>query len=230
MQIALLSTSKKVTFSTLSKIAYAVTKQLKEFCVDWDLAHSSVIPWDANDRFSAPTTRIWIVDNARDLENALGAHWTDPDTGLPTGKVLVDVILGNGGTLFDGPISVSAITSHEVLELRADPPANINVTMPNGKRVAYEVADPVEDMAYPLILRDRSLVWVSNYVLPDWFNGASRSRRFDKMGALRAPFTMTEGGYVIIDDTPTFGFSVPEWKKEAKLAPFSRTGRRVAVA
>ena len=228
MQIALLSTSKKVPFALLSKIAYATTKQLKEFCSDWDLASSSVIPWDAGDRAAAPPTRIWIVDHTADLQDALGAHWVDPHTGLPTGKVLVDVILDNGGSLTEGPISVSAVTSHEVLELRADPPANIEVAMPDGKRVAYEVADPVEDGGYPVILHDRSLVWVSNYVLPEWFNGGSKSRRFDKLGLLHAPFTMTEGGYMIVDNTPTFGFSVPEWKKEAKLAPFSRTGRRIS--
>jgi hypothetical protein len=230
MQIALLSTSKKVPLALLSKIAYATTKQLKEFCADWDLAASSVIPWDASDRASAPPTRIWIVDSAADLQNALGAHWIDPDTGLPTGKVLVDVILANGGTLTDGPVSVSAIASHEILELRADPSANINVAMPDGRMVAYESADPVEDGGYPVILHDRSLVWVSNYVLPDWFNVGSKTRRFDKMGLLKAPFTMTDGGYMIIDNQPVFGFGVPEWKKEAKLTPFSRTGRRLVTA
>lgn len=86
--------------------------------------------------------------------------------------------------------------SHEITEAARNPFVNGWTTMPGhgGKRkVANEVADPVQDGSY-----EKAGGVVSNFVLPSWFD-ADGVAPFDFLGQLTRPFSKTEGGYFEID-------------------------------
>jgi hypothetical protein len=57
--------------------------------------------------------------------------------------------------------------SHEVIEMLVDPIAEVDYTE-DGVSSQLEVADPVDERAYRL-----DGVWVSDFVLPSWFAGAT---------------------------------------------------------
>jgi hypothetical protein len=101
----------------------------------------------------------------------------------------------------------TAVTlSHEVLETLIDPGADDWWDRSNGTAIAAEVCDPVEGDTYdePVTLgAETRSVPVSNYVLPMWPGGGNvpgAPARFDRMGRLSAPWTMTPGGYMVIED------------------------------
>jgi hypothetical protein len=73
-------------------------------------------------------------------------------------------------------------------------------------------------------------VAVSNFVTGPWFNPmAARASKFDYMGKLKAPFSMSKGGYLVLmregRTTQKFGEHMPEWLRELKAASNTRTQR-----
>lgn len=178
---------------------------------------------------SANASPVWLADTI-DVPDALGYHDED-ENGVP--YIRVANIAGYKWT---------ATCSHEALELKGDSSANIWALGPNGSMVAYELCDPVEGDSY-----DIDGVAVSNFVLPSWFDPqAAKGSRFDFMGKLTAPFTMSAGGYMIvwsITGQPTqvfgaftheiqpglhahFGPDVPEARRKGIVAKYRKTGRR----
>jgi len=122
------------------------------------------------------------------VANALGFH-TEAG-GVDYAEALPPAIPAVGQPL-DG-----TTTSHEVVETSGDPTCNAYVTGPSGRRLARELADPVESDAYPISVRigpETRQVMVSNFVLPSWFNGGTGP--YDYLEHLDAPETMTPGGY-----------------------------------
>jgi hypothetical protein len=86
--------------------------------------------------------------------------------------------------------------SHEVVETFGDPSCNAYLPGPSGRRLARELADAVEADAYPIAVRigpETRQVMVSNFVLPAWFSGGAGP--YDFLQRLKAPETMTAGGY-----------------------------------
>jgi hypothetical protein len=87
-------------------------------------------------------------------------------------------------------------TSHEVIETFGDPSCNDYLRGPSGRRLARELADPVEADAYPISVRsgpETRQVMVSNFVLPSWFHGGPGP--YDFLKRLELPEEMTAGGY-----------------------------------
>lgn len=131
-----------------------------------------------------------LLDNA-DQAGALGYHDLT-NTGLPLGKVFIE-------TCNQANIAWSTTLSHELLELLVDPYTDECSLMQNadgsGVLYALEVCDPVENDSYAI-----GDVAVSNFVFPEWFENLEPNfqKRFDFMGKLNAPFTMTPGGYVSV--------------------------------
>jgi len=170
---------------------------------------------------------------AADVPNADGYHeWN-------VGKVFIDSILDNGGTVLEGSNSVSACLGHEVLEAVGDGPTNIWCDGPKGLDYARELCDAVESQSYVVDVQGKS-VSVSNFVLPDFFNAHAKGM-FDFLGHLRAPFSMAKDGYQITRTEPGsehqiwgalhadaetreigphrhihFGPDFPAWKKDLK--------------
>jgi hypothetical protein len=86
--------------------------------------------------------------------------------------------------------------SHEVIETFGDPGCDAYLVGPSGRRLARELADPVESNAYPIAVRigpETRQVMVSNFVVPSWFNGGGGP--YDYLQHLNGPETMTAGGY-----------------------------------
>jgi hypothetical protein len=136
-----------------------------------------------------------IVDDLDD-PGALGYH--SAILGRPFIKVLAQDVDATGITL-----------SHEIPEALIDPPADDWWTMPNGTKVAAEVCDPVEGDSYTISVQlieggELRKVFVSNYVLPEWMgaptNPGNGGFGFDRMGRLSAPFSMSPGGYMVVED------------------------------
>lgn len=181
---------------------------------------------------------ITVYDDA-DQADALGYHTEDPD-GTVHGKVFVSPVLDNGGTLLSGPVSVSAVLSHEVLETYIDPHVQLWAFDGQDAMYAYEICDSVEDLAYPVFVphpatRTTVSVSVSDFQLPAYFDAqAPAGSALDHLRVLRTPFEITKGGYAVkltLGASSTveqvFGEQVTEWKKETKRHELSRLARRV---
>jgi hypothetical protein len=118
-------------------------------------------------------------------ENFLGRHELT-HRGQPISKIFLKT-LGE-----DDPVSLAA--SHELFEMALDPMANLWAEKTRHTQYAYEVCDAVEEDAFVV-----DGFPMSNFVYPSWFEPFEHPRgtKFDHMGSLKAPFSMTAGGYVI---------------------------------
>jgi hypothetical protein len=130
---------------------------------------------------------VVFLDDA-DQPGALAYHELTPD-GLPISKVFVRTTLDNGDL-----VSVSA--SHELVEMLVDPAINLMTTGPDPKTVyAYESADPVEALSFPV-----NDIPMSDFVYPAYFESfhKANSVKFDQLGKVSRPFQILAGGYQII--------------------------------
>ncbi len=169
---------------------------------------------------------ITVMDTLDDAQ-ALGYHTEDGAEHI-WGVVGTKAAMDQGAKALTGPYSISSILSHEVAEMFVDPYCTGWFDTAKGYQVAYEVADPVENDTY---LIDN--VGVSNFVTSAWFNPmAAKTDKFDYMGKLKAPFTMSRGGYWVQSKagraTQKFGDQMPDWRRQAKQAQFSRGHRRIS--
>lgn len=172
---------------------------------------------------NAPLDGEWpcFIVPSLDDPNALAYH-DEEQTGTPGLYVGRDVILQKGGTMLDGSNSILAALSHEVLEALVDPWCTWYSDWTDERMVALEVCDPVENDGYQV----RALGYVgtvSNFVLPEWFRASPNQGKFDHLGSLSAPLTLSPGGYVAFrDGTQSFGKDMNFRKRTLK----QRTGRR----
>jgi hypothetical protein len=181
-----------------------------------------------------------IKDKAPANDGTQADHFLNED-GEPEIEVFTDPILKNGGSILEGPNSVSIALSHEVLEYDADPFTNEWIDTQGlladhhgkvWKEVCNEVGDPVEDGFYAVDV-DGIKVDVSNFILPDWSNPNVKSAKRDFLGVLpfEKCFTMSENGYLIVRDrsgqeTDVFAATYPTWKIDKKRSKGSRAYRR----
>jgi hypothetical protein len=155
---------------------------------------------------------IVFLDNA-DQPGALAYHDLTP-SGLPLSKVFVKTTLKNGE-------AVSVSTSHELVEMLVDPAINIMTTGPDPKIMyAYESADPVEALSFPV-----NGIPMSDFVYPSYFEVFHKpdSVKFDQLGKVKKPFQILSGGYQII-------FKNGKWTQifatEKKKKAFGKEDRR----
>ena len=155
---------------------------------------------------------IVFLDDA-DQPGALACHDLTPD-GLPQSKVFVKTTLANNDL-----VSVSA--SHELVEMLVDPAINLMTTGPNQKLVyAYESADPVEALSFPV-----NGIEMSDFIYPAYFEDFHKpgSVQFDQLNKIKKPFQILSGGYQII-------FRNGKWSQvsgsDAKKKSFAHEDRR----
>ena len=137
---------------------------------------------------SSGARKVLTFKRKLELANALGFH--TENSGVDYAEALPP------GTPATGQALDGTTASHEVVETFGDPSCNAYVTGPSGRRLARELADPVESDAYPISVRigpETRQVMVSNFVFPSWFNGAGGP--YDYLKHLDAAETMTPGGY-----------------------------------
>ncbi|TAK91027.1 MAG: hypothetical protein EPO06_06840 [Burkholderiaceae bacterium] len=128
-----------------------------------------------------------FLDNA-DQPGALAYHDLTPE-GMPQSKVFVKTTLDNHDL-----VSVSA--SHELVEMLVDPAINMMTTGPDPKLVyAYESADPVEALSFPI-----DGIEMSDFVYPSYFEVFHKpgSVRLDHLNQVKKPFELLSGGYQIV--------------------------------
>lgn len=156
-----------------------------------------------------------FLDDA-DEDNALAYHDLTPD-GLPESKVFVRTTLENGDL-----VSVSA--SHELVEMLVDPAINLMSTGPDAKTVyAYESADPVEALSFPV-----NKIPMSDFVYPAYFEDfhKARSVKFDQLGKVKKPFQILAGGYQIIFKDGQWSETFASSRKRAAFKKEDRRGHR----
>lgn len=177
---------------------------------------------------------VAIVDQP-DVDGALGYH-TELSNGSVDAFIFVNPVLDNGGSVMTGPadqVTVSSVLSHELMEMLVDPTASLWADGPQraeGMSYALEVADPVESDSYSINSHGVQ-VNVSNFVSPAWFDVVTTRTRFDYLNKLKAPFTMTPGGYMIVRNAPgseasVFGAAMPTWKVALKKAKMGHSRLR----
>jgi hypothetical protein len=165
-------------------------------------------------RPKAKDWRFYYFDDA-DAAGALGYHDLT-DKGQPIAKVFVKTTLAD-----DQLVSVTA--SHELFEMVIDPIANLWAEAADGTEYAYEMSDPVEEDTF---LVDG--IEMSNFVYPSWFEPFKHPRgtKFDHLGLLKKPFTMTKGGYVIVKKKGRVSEVFGSRAKERRFARECRIGHR----
>lgn len=212
------------------QMAQACSLQLKRDCAPLWSRTGGTVAYFADEKHCPPDSNIIYLFDAADQAGALGYHDETPE-GAEYGRVFVQTIMEAGGKTLEGSLSVSAVLSHEVLELWGDPNCNLWADGTNGKSVAFELSDPVENDIYEINVRGGP-VSVSNFILPDWFDPfAPEPHRFDFLNKLTAPFSMTAGGYLIERaegrTTQVFGAgSMHPARALSKMAKSSRARKR----
>jgi hypothetical protein len=170
---------------------------------------------------------ITIMDQVDDPD-ALGYH-TEDQHGI-WGVVGTKPVLDHGAKALSGDYAVSTVLSHEVAELFCDPTCASWSDSMAGHLVSTEVCDPVQSDRYGVTIGSGASVDVSNFVLPSYFDAQDHSGRYDYLGKLRAPFSMSSGGYLVTmregRQSQQFGEEVPQWWREVKGHTVTRVGSR----
>jgi hypothetical protein len=194
IEIAIVNQSTLLTDKEVSAAVPALQRQVSEdFLPVWGIdARLQFVPKSKK----APADLWWMVllDDS-DQQGALGYHELT-DAGLPLGRVFAKTDRDNG-------LSWTVTTSHELLEMLADPDINLGATVESNagvtKLYAYEVCDPVEadQLGYEI-----DKVLVSNFVTPAWFESFREkgSTSFDHGSVLHEPFALAAGGYCSVLD------------------------------
>ncbi|HET6158053.1 MAG TPA: hypothetical protein VFE34_06900 [Dongiaceae bacterium] len=159
-----------------------------------------------------PTDWQFIYFDTPEDAGFLGYHELTKN-GQPVAKIFLQPTFDAGD-----PISLTA--SHELFEMVIDPIANLWAEADDGTEYAYEMCDPVEE--------DRFLVdglQMSNFVHPAWFEPFKHPKgtKFDHLGLLKKPFSMTKGGYVV---RKIKGKAVEEFANDKKKKRFSKENRK----
>lgn len=187
-QIAVTCASAKVDPTDLAFIVEAWDAQSRDFCAAWNIPYVPVLLYDQvpSDQVGTGEVRVLTIEDVLDVPGAEGFH-TD-EIGVVFARVLSDNNADSG--------------SHECCEETLDPTCDVWVPMGDGRETAKEGCDAVEGDSY---LQDATIgtvtrqIPVTNYLLPSWFD-PNGQHPFDRMGKLKAPFTMTDGGYQAVRD------------------------------
>ena len=228
---ASVSKSPEVNRSLLDRIAEAIEFQLN--------AHVSNF-WQAGPvKVAAVTTPesipnvdgvcpIIVYDEPDDT-GALGWHSFDPKTGRMPGTAFLKPILDNGGSLLEGPNSLSCTLSHEAIEAFVDPYVNDYSFVDEWTVEPKEACDRVQGDTYVI-----GGVTVSNFLGPRAFRDGPGP--YDWLRLMTKPWEIRPAGYCMRRDVRTgealtlWGEQVPAWYKEVKAAAktvgLSRLGRR----
>ena len=165
-----------------------------------------------NTKRAKPSDWLFIYFDDADEAGAEGYHDLTKH-GQPVSKVFVKT------TLADNEL-VSVTASHELFEMVIDPIANLWAEAHNRTEYAYEMCDPVEEDTFMV-----DGIPMSNFLYPAWFEPFKHRRgtRFDHLGLLKKPFSMTKGGYVI---TKKKGKIKERFGSKAKAKRFAHENRR----
>lgn len=229
MEIAFTKSLSRISEADLAFQVAAIDLQMRRdfapawLCVPWPCVAYKTLPAQ-----SGQFHPMFYMDNIGD-PNALGFH--DDLANFVYGRVLTPLDAADATT-----------GSHEAGEMRVDPDCTQygSKLLRSGLQVALETGDPVEADSYPVHVTIAGFtreVFVSNFVLPNYFDPSSPGP-WDHMGLLRGPApAMTPGGYLILRDPTTGEFSYTFADRGAarhlaalRADPTSRAAKRHARA
>jgi hypothetical protein len=158
--------------------------------------------------------QLLYVDDAKRAKK-LGYH------GLTRNKQPVAFVFVKASFANNEPVSVTA--SHELFEMVMDPIANLWASSKSGRQYAYEICDPVEESSFIF-----DGLQMSNFVHPAWFEPFKHptGARFDHLGFLTKPFSLTKGGYMIVKEKDKVVEQFGSRAKEKRFAKEDRRGHR----
>jgi hypothetical protein len=192
VQIGVVCQSSTINPVDLAFIVQAWDAQSKEFCAAWGIPYIPVVLYSPPpaDQVGTGEVRLMTIEDTLDVDGALGYH-TD-ELGDIFARILAENNADSG--------------SHECCEESLDPTVDVWKPIGDGREIAFEACDPVEGDSYS---QDATIgegpdaetrqVPVTNYVLPSYFDPNGKAP-FDRMGKLTAPFTMDDGGYMVVRD------------------------------
>jgi hypothetical protein len=168
-----------------------------------------------NTAHAKPSDWQLIYFDDADTAGALGYHDLT-HKGQPTSKIFVK-------TTLDAHQVVSVTACHELFEMAIDPLANLWAEAADGTEYAYEMSDPVEEDIFKV-----DDIEMSNFVHPSWFEPFKHpaGTKFDHLGLLKTPFSMTKGGYVIVKKNGQVTQEFGSKAKEKRFATEDRRGHR----
>ena len=189
-EFALVAEDGCVAPDVLAFIAAAVNLQMRrDVAPIWADDVWTVVALDSLANVRPNETRKVLTFKRRlNVPNAAGFHTVA--AGVEYAEALAPAA-PRAGEAIDG-----TTTSHEVIETFGDPGCNAYVRGPSGRRLARELADPVEADAYAITVRigpDARQVMVSNFVYPAWFDGGPGP--YDFLKRVVMPEETTAGGY-----------------------------------
>lgn len=237
MQIAILNHSTKVSDADAALMTQACAYQLTHHVAPkWAMIPVPVVFYPKGAILPSNARPIVILDRA-DTAGALGYH--TEEGGKIWGRIFCNPVLENGGViLYDHAnpqnTSVSSVLSHEIVEMFVDPYINSwsdGPSLPQGSEYALEACDPVESDSY-VVSVGPTIVSVSNFICPHWSDAQCKATSgYDFLNNLKAPFTMTPGGYMVIRRGPgteqqVYGETHPMWRRDMKASHVSRTATR----
>jgi hypothetical protein len=168
-----------------------------------------------NTKAAKPSEWQFVYFDDADAAGALGYHDLTQN-GQPISKVFVKT------TLADHEL-VSVTACHELFEMVIDPIANLWVEAADGTEYAYEMCDAVEENTFPV-----DGIQMSNFLHPAWFEPFKHppGTKFDHLGLLKQPFTLSKGGYAIIKKKGKVTNILGSKAKERRFAKENRLGHR----
>jgi hypothetical protein len=168
-----------------------------------------------NTDVAKPSDWSLVYFDDADQAGVLGYHDLTKK-GQPVSKIFVKT------TIADHEL-VSVTACHELFEMVIDPIANLWAEAADGTEYAYEMCDAVEEDTF---LVDG--IEMSNFLHPAWFEPFKHptGTKFDHLGLLKKPFTMTKGGYVITKKNGKVKEVFGSRAKEKRFAHENRRGHR----
>lgn len=194
MRIGLLSDASAVPFEALEPVCRAIRAQLRELAATWGIDATVEARHDASD---GDFSYVKIsVDPALLPPELMGQH---------------RVLLGEVSAQVRYTASWSVTASHECIELATNP--NLDATIAGPPPSAYaalpgvdrdetvdylrELCDPCQSGAFAYAAPNSDPpVMVSDFVLPEYYEPASRARTFSFNGAVTQPFQILRDGYL----------------------------------
>lgn len=227
------STNSDVNRPLLERIAAALEEQqFAHVAPFWQAAGVHVGVLDNIDELPKDdSSGPLVIYDHPDQAGALGWHTYNAENGQVNGTAFLEPILANGGSLLDGPNSLSVTLSHEAIEAACDPYVNAFVFKTATVIEPIEACDRVEGDSYPIIVGDVS-VDVSNFLGPRAFRDGPGP--YDWLRKLKAPWDLTDNGYCERTDVKSgktetvWGDLMPEWKRELKRLKRSLNLSRLA--
>jgi hypothetical protein len=229
MLIAILNQSTVVANADVATMTQAIASQVQlDVAPIWERVPATVTFYTDATAVPPGAYVIAIVDTIPNQPTGVVGGHTEDQTGQMSGVVAAQPDLTNGGQVLTGDWSVSSTLSHEVLEMFIDPSCNMWANDGKGSVYSFEVCDPVEAPTYMV-----NGVSVSNFVTPAWFDPlAPTGSQFDKLGQLKAGFSILPGGYMTDlsragKPQQQWGSAYPGWRKTMKGGPEARGQQRM---